>query len=179
MDWVKTIARRDEKHLIFGIWCAYFRGLTVALFIPLWSWSKYYSLSIFHFSPRWNHAQKETVNIVKTTQTVQLLIRYRNTACIYTDVYLTVRGLPPENKTINSGATFAKRKHITFMIRALFELRNSRFYIFQWLWNLIVSRFGSKDAESPAKLHGDVIKYDMWSCNTAISRGFMKKSILF
>ena len=28
MDWTKTTARRDEIHLSFGNWCAYFRGLT-------------------------------------------------------------------------------------------------------------------------------------------------------
>ena len=29
MDWVKTTARRDEKHLSFGIWCTYIRYLTI------------------------------------------------------------------------------------------------------------------------------------------------------
>ena len=29
MDWAKATARRDEKHLAFGIWWADIRGLTV------------------------------------------------------------------------------------------------------------------------------------------------------
>ena len=29
MDWAKTIARRDEKDSIFGIWCVYITGLLV------------------------------------------------------------------------------------------------------------------------------------------------------
>ena len=29
MDWAKTTARRDKKHLSFGIWCAYIGGLMV------------------------------------------------------------------------------------------------------------------------------------------------------
>ena len=29
MDWAKTSTRRNEKHLGFGIWCSYIRGLTV------------------------------------------------------------------------------------------------------------------------------------------------------
>ena len=29
MDWTKTTAKRDEKHLNFGIWWPYIRGLAV------------------------------------------------------------------------------------------------------------------------------------------------------
>ena len=29
MDWVKTTARQNEKHLSFGVWCAYTWGYTV------------------------------------------------------------------------------------------------------------------------------------------------------
>ena len=32
MDWPKTTARQDEKHLSYGIWCAYIRGFTVVNF---------------------------------------------------------------------------------------------------------------------------------------------------
>ena len=35
MDWAKTTVRRGEKHLGFGIWCTYIRGLTVV-------WPEYY-----------------------------------------------------------------------------------------------------------------------------------------
>ena len=38
MDWAKATARRDEKHLSFGIWCTYIRGLTVVIccdYLPL------------------------------------------------------------------------------------------------------------------------------------------------
>ena len=38
MDWVQTTARRDEKYLNAGIWCAYIRGSTVVL-------TKWYSMS--------------------------------------------------------------------------------------------------------------------------------------
>ena len=33
MDWAKTTARWDDKHLSFGIWCAYIIGLTVCFMI--------------------------------------------------------------------------------------------------------------------------------------------------
>ena len=33
MDWAKTNARRDEKHLSFEIWCPYIRGLTVYILV--------------------------------------------------------------------------------------------------------------------------------------------------
>ena len=39
MAWAKTITRRDEKHLRFGIWWTYIRWLTV-LWLPMFSWIK-------------------------------------------------------------------------------------------------------------------------------------------
>ena len=32
LDWAKTIARRNDKHLSLWIWCAYIRDFTVVLF---------------------------------------------------------------------------------------------------------------------------------------------------
>ena len=36
IDWAKTTARRDEKHLNFMIWCAYIRDLTEGQYHSCW-----------------------------------------------------------------------------------------------------------------------------------------------
>ena len=69
MEWAKTTARRDEKHLSFGVWCPYIRGLTV-VFFPVF---RFYQIIFLSF---WNmHAVlKGRLNIKKSYARIQISI---------------------------------------------------------------------------------------------------------
>ena len=61
MDWAKTTARRDKKHLSFGIWCIYIRDFTVYCSLETRQGGQLYSHGPPHLICSWHHIKDNNV----------------------------------------------------------------------------------------------------------------------